>query len=475
MGRLSKYRGWVKDRLALQPIQENALERRVAKGSWYFGDGATLVLLLAVLVATGVAMTFTYSPSLEGAYPSVEHITYHQTLGWFIRALHYWSAGMMVVMLIWHLLRQILLGGYKFPREGTWFMGVGLFFAVLVMSLTGYMLRWDERALYALRVALNHFYNIPWIGETLVVLIQGDIQPGARTLTRLYSIHVILVPLLILGLVSWHLYLVVVHGVTSKQERRQAVTSVEEQRRLYREQSESDKDGELFFPDTAVKSGTFAAVVFGIVVVLALTLGPAPLMPEANQVSTSFPAEEWWWWWYSSLIALVPSWLSSSFTVLFPLTILVVMILLPFIDRGPARGMRNRPVALGFVVLVVLSLMGLSGLRLQSPWTGWPDPNPPPVPRGVVLTEGAELGRQLFAAKGCNSCHAVSGVGPRVAVDLATLDRVRGPISRQELVRYIRNPPDGVAMPTYQERLTEEELIRLVEYVLVAQTFPRER
>jgi ubiquinol-cytochrome c reductase cytochrome b subunit len=474
MGIKSKWWLWAKDRLALKPVQVNVLERRVAKGSWYFGDGAALVLLLGVLVATGVAMTFTYSPSLEGAYESVEFITYHQTLGWFVRALHYWSAGMMVVMLIWHLLRQILLGGYKFPREGTWLLGVGLFFAVLVMSLTGYMLRWDERALYALRVALNHFYNVPWIGEHLVIFLQGDIQPGAQTLTRIYAIHVIVVPLLILGLVGWHLYLVVVHGVTSKRERRQAVTSVEEQRRLYHQQSESEEDGELFFPNTAVKSGAFAAVVFSVVLGLALTLGPAPLMPEANQVSTSFPAEEWWWW-YSALIALLPQWLAPAFTVLFPLTILAVLVLLPLVDRGPARGMRKRPLALGFVVLVVISLMGLSGLRLRSPWTGWPDPNPPALPRGVVLTEGAELGRQLFAAKGCNSCHAVSGVGPKVALDLATLDRVRGPLSRQELARYIQNPPDGVAMPAYEGRLTEEELIRLVEYVLVAQTFPKKR
>lgn len=466
---------WIKDRFGLEPVRKNALDRRVAKGSWYFGDGAALALLLGVLIATGAAMTLTYTPSPEAAYQSVKYITYEQTLGWFVRGLHYWAAGMMVVMLIWHVLRQVLVGGYKFPREGTWLIGVGLFFAVLIMSLTGYMLRWDERALYALRVALHHLYQVPLIGECLVLLIQGDIQPGARTLTRIYSIHVILVPLLILALVGWHLYLVVLHGVTSRRERREPVKTVEEQRRLYKEQCESDKYGETFFPATAVKSGTFAAVVFGIVLVLTLTLGPAPLMPEANQVETSFPAEEWWWWWYSALIALLPSWLAPTFFVLFPLAIFLAMVLLPFIDRGPARGIRNRPVAVCFVVFVVVAILGLSSLRLRSPWTGWPNPEPPEVPRGVELSDGAELGRQLFAAKGCNSCHAVSGDGRKVAVDLALLDVERGPLSRQELARYILNPPEGVAMPAYEGRVTEEQLNRLVEYVLVAQTFPRRK
>lgn len=467
-------REWLTDRFGIGPIRKNALDRRVAKGSWYFGDGAALTLLLGVLVATGAVMTLTYSPHPDAAYQSVQYITNEQTLGWFIRALHYWSAGMMVVMLVWHVLRQILVGGYKFPREGTWLIGVGLFFAVLIMSLTGYMLRWDERALYALRVALNHFYNIPLIGEHIVILLQGDIEPGAKTLTRIYSVHVVFVPLLILGLVGFHLYLVIVQGVTSKRERREKVTTVEEQRKLYKEQAESDTYGEDFYPSTAVKSGAFAVVVFCIVLAFTLTLGPAPLMPEANQVEVSFPAEEWWWWWYSALIAYLPPWLAPWFFVFFPLTIFVAMVLLPFIDRGPSRGIRNRPLAVVFVVSVVIALVGLSGLRLKSPWTGWPDPNPPEVPRGIVLTEGTELGRQLFASKGCNSCHAVAGEGRQVAIDLATID-ARGPLSRQELGRYILNPPEGVAMPSYEGRLTDEELERLIEYVLVAQTFPRAR
>jgi hypothetical protein len=225
---------WALDRFAVKPIEKSLMDRRVAKGAWYHGDGAALFLLFNVLLITGAFLALSYSPSLEGAYPSVRYITDHQTLGWFVRGLHYWSAGLMVVMLVFHLFRQILLGGYKSPREGTWLIGVLLFFAVIATSLLGYVLRWDERAIYGLRVALNLMYRVPWIGESLVLVVQGGPHIGSQTLPRIYAVHVIFVPLLLLALVGYHMYLVVVHGITGPTERARPVASSEEQRRLYK-------------------------------------------------------------------------------------------------------------------------------------------------------------------------------------------------------------------------------------------------
>lgn len=464
----SSIREWVDDRFGLGPLKKAVLDRRVARSPWYYGDGAALMLLLGVLVLTGSMMTLTYSPSPDSAYESVRYITEEQFLGWFIRALHYWTAGLMVVMLVWHILRQVLLGGYKFPREGTWLLGVALFFAVLTMSFTGYVLRWDERAIYALQVSLHMFSRVPLIGEHLVVFVQGGTETGSATLSRLYAVHVIFVPLMIVLFVVWHVYLVMVHGVTSRGERKKPVHSVEEQRRMYKEQAEDERAGETFHPETTAKSGTFATVVFLVAAGLAMLLGPAPLMPEANLVERSFPAEEWWWWWYSGLIALLPHWVAPWFVVAFPILLLVAMVLLPFLDRGPNRGLRRRPWAASFVALTVIALIALSGLRLRSPWTGWPNPDPPAVPPGFELTADAERGRQLFARYGCNSCHAVAGDGRRVAIDLAT---IRTPMSRDELREYILSPPENIAMPGYEGRVSEEDLERLVDYVLVAQTF----
>jgi ubiquinol-cytochrome c reductase cytochrome b subunit len=461
---------WVSDRFAWHLIRDHVIIRRVGRGSWYFGDGATLTLLLGVLVGTGAVMTLTYAPTPDAAYESVEHITNQVTLGWFVRALHYWAAGMMVVMLFFHLFRQILLGGYKSPREGTWLIGVMLFFAVITMSFTGYLLRWDERAIYGIRVALHMFHQVPLIGDGLVVFVQGGPEMGPLTLTRLFSLHVILLPLVIFGLVGFHLYLVIVHGTTTPGERGRPVHSAEEQRAIYEEDKHSAERGESFYPTTMAKSGTMGLVVFLFVVGLAILYGPAPLYPEGNLTDTSFPAEEWWLGWYSSLIALLPPAVAPIFVVAFPIVLFLCLVLLPFVDRSPYREIRKRPFAALTVVALVIALLVLTDMRRRSPWTGWPDPEPPPVPRGFTLTEEVEEGRQLFAQFGCNSCHPVAGVGRQVAIDLADL---KGRLTRARIRDFILEPPEDVAMPSYAGRMTEEELERVIDYVHVAQTFPR--
>jgi len=462
---------WAVDRFGLDTIFRTTLDRRVPKSPWYYGDGATLTMLLSILVVTGAVMVLTYSPTPDTAYSSVAYITERQTLGWFIRALHYWSAGLMVVMLFFHLFRQILVAGYKFPREATWIFGALLFHAVIAMSFTGYLLRWDERSIHAVRVMLHMFNRVPLIGEDLTVFVQGGEEPGALLLTRIYAVHVVILPLVIAAMTGYHLYLVIHHGVTSNSEKEQTVHTSEKQRKLYKAESASEEGGEDFFPETMAKSGAMSFVVFVIVLALVFLAGPAPLYDEANLVQRSFPAEEWWFWWYSSLIALLPPWLAPSFVVLFPLLLLLAMLALPFIDRGPKRGMQRRPLAVAFVMLSVIALVGLSALRLRSPWTGWPSGEAPPVPEGVTLSAEAEEGRLLFAAYGCNSCHAVGGVGRSVAVDLA---RVPPKLSRQEYRAYILRPPTGIAMPAYEGRISEDEMEQLLDYVHAAQAFPRE-
>ncbi len=461
---------WAEDRFGIAPLRKAALDRRVAKAPWYYGDGATLTLLLGVLAITGIVMTLTYSPTPDTAYQSVNHITETQTLGWFIRALHYWSAGLMVAMLFFHLFRQILVAGYKFPREATWIFGALLFHAVIAMSFTGYLLRWDERSIHAVRVMLHMFNRVPWIGDELVLFVQGGDEPGALLLTRIYAVHVIILPLLIGILTAYHLYLVIHHGITSKGEKEQLIHTAAEQKKLYKQQARSEEDGETFYPDTMAKSGMMSFVVFGIVLLLTLLVGPAPLYDEANLVERSFPVEEWWFWWYSALIALLPAWLAPAFVVLFPLLLLLAMLALPFVDRGPKRGMRKRPLAVAFVIGCVIALVGLSSLRLNSPWTGWPGGEAPPVPDGVILSPDAEEGRLLFASYGCNSCHAVGGVGRSVAVDLAQVEPRR---SRQEYQAYILRPPYDIAMPAYEGRISGDEMDRLLDYIHAAQTFPR--
>ncbi len=457
---------WTQDRFALNRIWQHILDRRVAKGAWYFGDGATLFFLFTVLFATGGAMALGYSASPDQAYESIQRITFQDHLGWFIRGLHYWSAGLMVVMLFFHLFRQILVGGYKSPREATWLIGVLLFFGVITMSLLGYILRWDERGIYALRVMLNMAYRVPSIGEYLVTIIQGGREIGAPTLSRIYAAHVIIGPILLVTLIGYHLYLVIVHSVTSPTERKRPVASGAEQKAVYKQDAQSVERGEDFFPDTAAKSGLMALLIFILAIALTFVFGGGQLYSPANLHESSYPMEEWWWSWFSSLAAWLPPSFANLFYVGFPLTVFALLVLLPFLERTPYRGIRNRPIATLFVVSCVVGLFGLSSLRIQSNWTAWPSDTPPPVPVGLTLPPNAEKGRLLFAEFGCNSCHAIDGHGPSFAPDLAALPHT---MSHRELRNYILQPPTGIAMPAYVGRLTEEQLSQLVDFVLVVQ------
>lgn len=467
-----RWRQWISDRFGLRPIWDNFLFRRVPKDPWYAGDGMAMLLLMTIMIVTGIVLAMFYSPTVDSAYQSVRNISEQQTLGWFVRGLHYWSAGLWVVLLVWHLFRQILIGGYKEPREGTWLIGVLLFFIVYTTSFIGYTLRWDERAIYGIKVALNHFYRVPVIGEHLVLLVQGGEDLSTLTLTRLYAMHVIILPVLLVALVSWHVYLIVLRGTTTPTEQEIPIHSAEHQKRVYKRDAHHPERGERFFPTTQVRLSLMSIVAFLLAVGLTLVLGAPALDPPANLTRDAFPAEEWWYSWYSALAAMLPPRAASAFYVLFPVVLFVVLMTLPFVDRGPYRGMKHRPIAVTVVALCVIALVYLTAVRMRSPWTAWPSDRPPELPPGVVLSPEVEYGRQLFAVHGCNSCHAVGGDGPPFATDLA---RIAQRYSRTEIREWILRPSPDVAMPSYAGRLSDEELERIVEFVHVAQTFPRGR
>lgn len=457
------------DRFGLKTIYDSLLRRRVPKTSWYSGDGATLMSLLGIQVLTGSVLALTYSPAADSAYQSVVYITDHQWLGWFVRSLHYWAAGVTMIMIAFHMFRQMLLGGYKSPREGIWITGVLLLACVVALAFTGYLLRWDERSIYGIRVMLHGVSRIPLMGESLVLLIQGGPELGPQTLTRIYATHVLIVPMTMFALLGYHLYLVILKGTTTKGEREQLVHSADQQREIYDQERESESRGEWFFPITMQKTGVMVTVVLGLTLVATIVLGPAELLPEANLVDDTTASEEWWFWWLSGLIAFLPPAIAGTFTLLIPLLFFIGFLLLPLLDRSPARGVKKRPLWTALIILLIILLLLLSDYRRRSSFTGGPISEPPSVPAGITLSTEAEEGRILFASYGCNSCHAVAGQGRAVAVDLAFL---KGRLSQDKIRDYILQPPEGIAMPGYEGRLSDEELIALTEFCHVAQTFP---
>lgn len=457
-------------RFGIDLLLDKTLFRKVSKTPWHQGDGATLFILLSVQVLTGGVLTLSYSNSIEHAYESVQYITQYQLMGWFIRGLHYWSAGLMVVMLMFHFFRVILLGGYKAPREGTWITGVLLFALVIIMSYSGYVLRWDERSIYAVKVLLNILHEVPFIGEELVLFVQGGSEVNSLTLSRFASVHLILAPGILLLLVAYHLYLVILHGPTSPMESKILVKTAEEQKKLYEKVKKSVTGGEDFYPSTVAASGTMGFIVFLLAVVLTITIGPPELYPGANLVETSFPREEWWFWWYSSLVALTPPFAIPLLFFWVPVLLFFTLILLPLLDRGPHRGFSNRPIWSIVVGLSIIILVGLSALRLRSPWTGWPSSELPPFPKAHIVTDELLKGRELYVKYGCNSCHAIAGKGPDVGPDLTEF---QGSLTREHIKNFILSPPENVAMPSYRGRMTDGELKYVTDFVFVMQTQPK--
>ena len=182
---------------------------------WFHTLGSSLLTVFIIQALTGSLLAMTYNPSPNGAYESIRYITDQETLGWLIRGMHKWGASMMVILLFLHMGRVFFYGAYKYPRELTWITGVLLLATGMLMGFTGYLLPFDQRAYWATIVGVNINGTGPFIGPFLSDFLRGGPEFGATTLSRFYSIHMLLVPGAIIALIGAHLYLVAKLGTTA--------------------------------------------------------------------------------------------------------------------------------------------------------------------------------------------------------------------------------------------------------------------
>ena len=145
-------------------------------------------------MVTGILLTIYYVPSPDQAYDSVQYITTQVPAGWFIRGLHHWGASVMVILTVLHMLRVIYYGAYKYPREVTWFTGIGLLVVVIGFGFTGYLLPWDQKAFWATTVGTRIAEVTPVIGESILRIMRGGAELTAVTLARFYGVHVWFLP-----------------------------------------------------------------------------------------------------------------------------------------------------------------------------------------------------------------------------------------------------------------------------------------
>lgn len=178
-------------------FKKNVLDHPVPpRVNFTFCFGGITFLLYALLLVTGMTLLFFYVPSVDHAFTTVEYITFDLPAGNLVRAIHHWSANLMIVFVFFHMLRVFVYGAYKNPRELNWITGVLLFGIVLAFGFTGYLLPWDQKAYWATRVGVLMPKSIPLIGDFITKLLMGGDDIGSLTLSRFFALHVAVLPII---------------------------------------------------------------------------------------------------------------------------------------------------------------------------------------------------------------------------------------------------------------------------------------
>jgi menaquinol-cytochrome c reductase cytochrome b subunit len=207
---------WLDERTSLSGALRWTMFRKVPKGTnWFYTLGSATLFAFLSQAVTGVFLAMYYDPSPTRAYESARHITNEVFLGEFVRGMHKWGSTVMVILIFLHMGRVFFFGAYKYPRELMWLTGCVLIILTMLMSLTGYLLPFDQRSYWATIVAVNINGTAPLLGPYLADFLRGGSEFGATTLSRFYAIHMLLAPGAIIALIGAHLDLLMRLGISA--------------------------------------------------------------------------------------------------------------------------------------------------------------------------------------------------------------------------------------------------------------------
>lgn len=450
---------WFDDRTGTWELLGPMLEHPVPpRSSWWYVFGSATLFAFAIQVASGVALAMAYVPSTEDAYESLQYITHTAFLGSFLRALHYFGASAMVLLVGCHTLRVFLMGSYKYPREVSWLTGVALLFLTLGMGFTGQLLRWDQTGVWSVVVAAEQAGRAPFVGDLIARFILGGETVGGATLSRFFAIHVFALPALIFAFVGLHLWMVVRNGISEPPEAGKPVDP-----KTYKQEYHElvQREGVPFWPDAAWRDVLFGLGMVFVVAVLAAVVGPPELgaHPDPSDLDAN-PRPDWYLMWYFAVLALLPYGTEDFVIIAAPLGFAVIMVALPFLSNRGERHPLRRPWAIVIVIATILIIASFSNLGDRSPWS--PDFNAQRLPAAVVnSTDPAVVrGAELFHTKGCEYCHHVSGYGGFRGPELTRIGDLLD--ERQLTIRIING---GTNMPAFAGNVTHEELADLVAFL----------
>ncbi|NWN96491.1 MAG: cytochrome b6 [Bacillus sp. (in: Bacteria)] len=220
---LNKVYDWIDERLDITPLWRDVADHEVPEhvnpthhfSAFVYCFGGLTFFVVVIQVLSGMFLSMYYVPDIERAWESVYYLQNQVAFGQIVRGMHHWGASIVIVMMFLHTLRVFFQGAYKKPRELNWIVGVLIFFVMLALGLTGYLLPWDMKALNATKVTLDIAQSTPLIGDMLKTLLSGDEHiVGAETLTRFFAIHVFFLPAALLGLIGLHFLMIRKQGIS---------------------------------------------------------------------------------------------------------------------------------------------------------------------------------------------------------------------------------------------------------------------
>jgi ubiquinol-cytochrome c reductase cytochrome b subunit len=455
---------WFEHRLGLGAPAIEAAEHEVPSNTsswWYvFGSAATVILVLQVM--TGILLALVYDPAASHAWSSLEFLDHNVRLGWFLRAMHGWGSDFMVAIVLIHLVQVFLFGAYKFPRELTWIIGVFLLLLTLGMAFTGQVLRFDQDAYWGLGIGASIASRVPFVGGALVDLMLGGPIIAGPTLSRFFTLHVFVIPGILLAMVGLHLWMVLRLGINDWPMPGRLVnkkTYMQEYHQLTRE------TGIPFVPDAAWKDAVFAAVIMLAIMACALWFGPfGPTgQPDPTIIQTA-PRPDFAFLWIYAVLAYLPPSIETPVMFIAPVLVIGAMLLLPLVSGEGEKHWSRRPVAVLMVAVIAVTLGAFTRLGMYTPWSpimnAWTSA---PVPE-VDLKDRTPLEREgalVFQNKQCRNCHSIGGAG---GMRGPALDSIASRMTEDQIIRQVLQ--GGGNMPAYGNALNPSETTALVHFLL---------
>lgn len=359
---------WIDKRFPLTELWNDHIAKYYAPKNlnfWYY-FGALSMVVLVLQIITGIWLTMNYNPSAEGAFDSIEYIMRDVPFGWLLRYMHSTGASFFFIVVYLHMFRAMLYGSYKKPRELVWIIGLLIYLCLMMEAFFGYLLPWGQMSFWGAKVITSLFGAVPVIGDWLMEIIRGDFNVSGVTLNRFFALHVVAIPLILLGLVVVHI--ISLHEVGSNNPDGIEIKKLKDENGI-------PKDGIAFHPYYTVKDAVglvFFLILFSIVIFYFPTMGgyflEAPNFDPANALVTpEHIAPVWYFTPFYAILRAIPDKLAG---VIAMGVAVVIFFFLPWLDRSNVRSIRYRGIFYKiFLTLFVISfvILGYLGMEVPTP------------------------------------------------------------------------------------------------------------